>query len=458
MFTHDTPLHNYYPAFIAFNMTHRCNYRCTYCPYHSQVLSKGDNRLVAKGYTLGFDAFKAQLDILQRNYMAVGRNFQVNFSGLGEPFLNPDLLDMMRVTAESGLRFGVVSNYSRLVTPHIESMIDMGISLIHTNLDGADPATYEATRPGAKYQTTLKNISRTSEYISLKNSQAKIHVHYILTPENTDELWSFLDIMHELGVSRIAVKMVVAMEYKTDGVFYQKFEEHHDLFDAIRESKAKAARMGIEMALPIYCQVLAKVNDKPLRHLKEQSTLCYTPIDAMWVNFGPMHYQETDLMGNVNLACPMRTLPEHFSWGNLMRDDFIDIINHPSRIRLMGSLQKNELHEKCLSCEYQYLKIRKLITERLAQADRFCTKGANKLGKGRLGEAQRHFEQALRIDPCHQEAHAGLCALLARRSNPAEAEREAKQAAAFGRLQPEFASLRAEALESLNFDGGPQGG
>ena len=55
---------------------------------------------------------------------------------MGEPFTNPDMLAIMNICAEQDITFGLICNYSRLVTDKLEKMIALGISKIYTNIDG----------------------------------------------------------------------------------------------------------------------------------------------------------------------------------------------------------------------------------------------------------------------------------------------------------------------------------
>lgn len=440
-FTQDTPIEDYYPYFLSFNMAHVCNFRCTYCSYHSKILSSDKRRIKANKYILPADHFYRQVNILKEAYDEVGKPFQINLSGLGEPFMNRELISMVQFLNDSGIPFGVVTNYSKLATPHIESLVDLGVKVIHTNMDGGDKETYEKTRPGANYDISISNIRNTMEYIEKTNANSRLHIHFIVTPWNYRELIPFFDLMHELGVKNTYVKMVVEMEYDTSDIFFKSFEQQSELFDAIREAKQYAQSLGIQMGTAPYVEIYAGINTKPLRVMLENTTLCYTPIDGMWFNFGPLHYTDEQLLGNVNVVCPLRVQDDFHSLGNLYKDDFRDIINRRARLDILKDMQEKKIRECCKSCEYHYLKVYETLEEKVAQCDSMMAQAASAVDQNDLPAAEEGFSKVLEIDACHTEAHAGLARLYIQSNRPEQALSHAREARRFSPDNDEYEKL-----------------
>jgi MoaA/NifB/PqqE/SkfB family radical SAM enzyme len=95
------------PQTVHFDLANACNTRCTTCWDHSPWLRAERVPSAAwKRKTLGLERFRATLDEL----VALGGLEQVILSGMGEPFLNPALYDMVAHAHAHGLGVTIITN------------------------------------------------------------------------------------------------------------------------------------------------------------------------------------------------------------------------------------------------------------------------------------------------------------------------------------------------------------
>ena len=73
------------------------------------------------------------------------RPIKVALSGAGEPFLNPDLLGMVRYAHGNGASVLTTTNFT-LCSKKIDEIVKSGLNLIKVSLDAARPQTYEKIR------------------------------------------------------------------------------------------------------------------------------------------------------------------------------------------------------------------------------------------------------------------------------------------------------------------------
>ncbi len=399
------------PSFIGINTTHVCNLKCVYCPYHSRKLAKGIPAVRAPNFMLNKGIFGKQITKLWQFYEENGESFSINFSGLGEPFLNPHLIPMMEKARSLSIPFSVVSNFSLPAAPYIERCIDLGIKAINTNLDGGNKREYEETRPGSCFETTLANIEKASSFIAKKQSATSLNLHFIITPQNIHSLKKVIKIAHDLGIKNFFAKMVVEMEYSTDGLFFKDFESQNEIFGIIKEGNKLAEKVGINFNQPLYSAILTNLHKEPLEDILTKPVPCWTAFDCMWLNFGQIQFTERELLGNMSLCCPLRRYKKYM-FGNIHNDSLWKIINNHHRLHLMKALHEKKFPARCKNCEYNYLRIYKTIAKKIDRCAAACNRGEMELYSGHPDRAHKNFKDALSHDHCSPQANFGLARSL----------------------------------------------
>ena len=104
-----------------------CNLKCTMCP-----LSVGLKR---KQGHLTFKNFKYIFDQVNPPYL--------NLTGIGEPFLNPDLFKIIKYAKERNTMVKLDTNATLLNKENSGKILGTGIDIISTSMDGVDKKSYE---------------------------------------------------------------------------------------------------------------------------------------------------------------------------------------------------------------------------------------------------------------------------------------------------------------------------
>ena len=95
---------------------------------------------------------------------------KVALSGAGEPFLNPDLIDIIRYAKECGASVLTTTNFT-LATRKLEAIVESGLDLIKISLDAASPETYHHIRGRDFYNRIIEDTripaleTDTSKYV-----------------------------------------------------------------------------------------------------------------------------------------------------------------------------------------------------------------------------------------------------------------------------------------------------
>jgi radical SAM protein with 4Fe4S-binding SPASM domain len=176
-----------------------CNLRCPYCPV-GQGLQLRD----APSGMMRLPMFKQIWDKSFRRY--TGRVALYNW---GEPFLNPDLPDMVRyVKQHSRARLLLNSNFS---WRHDDRLLDILACLdedaIVISCDGFSQETCEKYRVGVDFSLVMHNV----EWINVhRKPQTQLHWQYLKFPWNHDEIeqaeayCKARDIIFRVGTGGIA--------------------------------------------------------------------------------------------------------------------------------------------------------------------------------------------------------------------------------------------------------------
>ncbi|MGE4291024.1 MAG: radical SAM protein [Desulfovibrio sp.] len=343
------------PEQLYVNATNKCNYRCTYCPYHSPLWSP---RLGAPGFTLRLDDLRRQLDAFA-DPATGGKLANVTFTGMGEPMLNPEILEMIALVKERGLTCSLTSNFSRLLTPHIDRLMDLGLDGLYTNLDSGESGHYEELRRGASFDTTLGNIRAVINASALRNPKLNFEVHNLVTPQTADLLPRFIETVAEAGVRKVIVKTFVNfLDTDVQGKFFDHIAEERKFFDLVLACEERGKELGVRVQYPAYFALLAGRRG----YDREDPALRCSIGSCLHLNFGPLEYSEDELLGNVVYCCPIMAREGYGSFGKVGRNSgnggdgvnaALAALAHPARRRLLDSLESLEnLVSQCRKCEY----------------------------------------------------------------------------------------------------------
>jgi len=123
----------------------------------------------------------------------VDRDTQLELYNWGEPFLNPDLPDILHVLVERGLHYRLSTNagiYRQLPSNLVENMRQLTVSI-----PGFSQASYDRVH-GLPFATVLDHIARYSADLGA----ARIRITYLVHQFNIDEIRAASDYFSRRGI------------------------------------------------------------------------------------------------------------------------------------------------------------------------------------------------------------------------------------------------------------------
>jgi radical SAM protein with 4Fe4S-binding SPASM domain len=204
---------NFFPRTVSFSQpthlmiepTDICNLRCTGC------WANDESRRRRPRY-LSIEGFKRVIDDLGDNL------FIILLWGWGEPFLNKDIYEMIRLAREKDI---IVISSTNANVPfddyEIEELIKSGLSKLIVAIDGVDQETYGTYRTGGNLDLALDNVRsfvEKKERFGLETPL--INMRMVVMRQNQYQVGEFRRLGESLGVDIVSFKTMC--DYRKDGV------------------------------------------------------------------------------------------------------------------------------------------------------------------------------------------------------------------------------------------------
>ena len=89
-------------------------------------------------------------------YKSLSRDFssveEIDLTGSGEPLMNKNLDQMVRIAKDSGCRVGFSTNGVLLTPDRFDGLLDAGLDWVAFSIDAATSETYQKIRIGASFR------------------------------------------------------------------------------------------------------------------------------------------------------------------------------------------------------------------------------------------------------------------------------------------------------------------
>lgn len=207
-------------------------------------------------------------------YLPLAR--EVDFTGGGEPLVNPRLPEMVRAAKEAGCQVGFSTNGSKLGAGMREQLLNLELDWISFSVDAAEAELYERIRQGARFETVIGNVAALNE---LKQARRSAHprlmmVFVMMTGEqkNYHQLPDYIELAHSLGVERVIAKNLDVILKEADDqrrlFSHSKANPDGELNYVINQASRRAEILGVNLRLyALQPQEQAICEHDPVRNL-----------------------------------------------------------------------------------------------------------------------------------------------------------------------------------------------
>ena len=285
-----------------------CNLNCVMCPWR-EITKNSQNRGLMSPEV--WQAIRPHLPQVR----------SIDFTGGGEPLLQPHLVDWIADAKEAGCETGFLSNGLLLKKDLLERILEAGMDWICISMDGATAEMYEQIRVGSNFKRVCENVSNIA--VMRHGKIPKTMINFVLMDMNHHQVEEIVHLAAKLGVDQVNFKQCDVIRGdagKGHGLFGPKeTRDIRHLRKSLRNAQRLAQKLGI---------LTTAFSFTP----EEQAVCEQDPRDSMFVRYDGI------VAPCINLAIggPTTFLGKDVEmpsvhYGQLPQDDLLDLWNSDKR-------------------------------------------------------------------------------------------------------------------------------
>lgn len=187
---------------MAIEPTTSCNLRCPECPSGLRQFTRPTGMLEPV-------FFKSTIDSVYKELIYLTFYFQ------GEPYLNPNFLDMVKYASDKGIYTSTSTNAHYLTSEQAKKTVESKLDRLIISIDGTTQETYEQYRIGGSLQKVIdgtKNIVAAKK--ELKSKTPHIVFQFLVVKPNEHQLNDVEELANELGVDEVVFKTAQVYDFE----------------------------------------------------------------------------------------------------------------------------------------------------------------------------------------------------------------------------------------------------
>ncbi|WP_290050339.1 radical SAM protein [Amycolatopsis solani] len=201
------------PTWLLIYLTDNCNLRCQMCPHHT---------------TLEVDGFKylkiienaMTLDVLEGALNRYPEVTHVSLTGVGEPLMHPQIMDVLAILNSRRVLFDVTSN-GYLLSGEVAEALQRSQHLreLSVSLNGATPEEHYGVTGARGFNRVLENVRRiTGSKRSHLRGPMRIAGSQVCTPDNVATWDTYVKLGADLKLDRLYLHNVIDMNIQGPGL------------------------------------------------------------------------------------------------------------------------------------------------------------------------------------------------------------------------------------------------
>ncbi len=224
------------PIYVRIKPTNRCNHRCRYCAYREPDLQLGQDMQEADSIPRG-KMLEIAHDLVDLGVKAVA------YSGGGEPFVYPHLLEASRILHDGGVQLAALTNGATLSGEKADFFAH-NATWLRVSMDGWDDESYRQYR-GLKSDEYTK-IMQNLENFSKIGGSCVLGISYIVDAMNWQHIPEMLRRYKDIGIASVKVSACIVSNNAKENNNYHK-PHFVKVENIIKKSTAELADENFEI-------------------------------------------------------------------------------------------------------------------------------------------------------------------------------------------------------------------
>jgi len=173
-----------HPVWCAWQVTYRCNFRCTFCPYWKENITKPELSL-------------PQIKSASRKLASLG-SLLISIAG-GEPLLRPDIVDVVGAIGQYHFAFLTTNGY--LVTEElVKDFYKANLWGVSISIDYINPARHDAARGvSGSFERAVRALELFVKHKTAKHQ--RVNLMAVLMNDNLEDMEGLLKLAQDTGAN-----------------------------------------------------------------------------------------------------------------------------------------------------------------------------------------------------------------------------------------------------------------
>jgi len=193
-----------YPLSIAVEPTTSCNLRCPECPSGLRAFTRPTGMLKQ-------DFFSETINQLYKELFYLVFYFQ------GEPYLNPQFLDMVKYASSKKIYTATSTNAHYLNDANAKRTIESGLDRLIISIDGTTQEVYQQYRVGGRLDKVLEGAANIVKWKKeLRSKTPFIIFQFLVVKHNEHQVEDVKKLAAEIGADDVWFKTAQVYDYEND--------------------------------------------------------------------------------------------------------------------------------------------------------------------------------------------------------------------------------------------------
>lgn len=263
------------PFSLSIEPTTACNLGCPECPSGLKQFSRPTGKLKP-------DVHREMLSQLAKTV------FYINYYFQGEPFLNPQFLDLIKAAKQHRIYTATSTNAHFINEQKAEEIVASGLDRLIISIDGMTQKTYEQYRVHGKLEKVIEGTNHLLKAKKKLNSKTPhLIFQFLAVKPNEHEVPEIFELGRILGIDEVRIKTAQLYDYKNGNQLMpenEKYARYKKQSDGTYVLKWKTGnhcwRMWSSCVLTWDSKVVPCCFDKDARH--QLGNLAETPFREVW--------------------------------------------------------------------------------------------------------------------------------------------------------------------------------
>lgn len=302
------------PFCVQIDLTNDCNNDCIGCWCNSPLLKDKKISENIKQQTLPFDVVKKTIDQLH----AMGTK-EIYFAGGGEPFMHPNIMEILEHVKSKGLRCYINTNFTLVNEDIVKRLIDLKVDNLVISVWAGQPQTYLKTHPNKSPEMFFQIKGMLMLLNSMKQDLPQTNIYNVISNINYAELESMADFAVDTGSNSVEFTVIDTIPDATDSLLLNDDQRQQVLKSANNIAENLHSKYKNKLKILGFEQFIRRVSNSDAKSAKyDKNILAEIPCYIGWL------FARILADGNVNFCLKAHRIPV----GNIYADSFSHIWNN----------------------------------------------------------------------------------------------------------------------------------